>query len=201
MSLLNSLRRRKWIFLTRRKITKQISFVGIREKLKIIIGSGSTHFNGWISTDLPHFNILVEKDWDRFFKNRKIDNLLAEHVLEHLTAQDVEKAIHLSHQYLKKGGVFRIAVPDGYNPDKQYQDDVSPSGQLGAHHGHLSLWNHELFENMATQNNFSCVLLEYFDKEGIHRLNPFNNENGYIERTMNNKESNYPSLVMDLIKR
>ncbi len=91
MNFITQLRRYRWIFLGRRKIKKQIDTLPQNQKLKIILGSAETKNDGWISTDIPHFNILKKSDWEYFCGKHKIDNLLAEHVLEHLRENSTEE--------------------------------------------------------------------------------------------------------------
>ena len=59
------------------------------EKIKLIIGAGGTHFNSWISTDKDISDIAKLLVWEKYFRNKKIDNILAEHVFEHLKFKEV----------------------------------------------------------------------------------------------------------------
>lgn len=173
-----------------------------REKIKIIIGSGRCYGeeNGWLYTDLPHFNILNENDWKYFFGNSKIDNLLAEHVLEHLTEEEVETVLQLTLQYLKIGGVFRIAVPDGFHPNPKYIEMTKPPQD-----GHKSFWNYKTISDLAIQNGFQITLLEYFNEKHFFHQQNFSNDEGYVSRCKLNGFSesytnDYTSLVLDLMK-
>ncbi|MFA4851946.1 MAG: hypothetical protein WC599_05450 [Bacteroidales bacterium] len=173
------------------------------EKIKIIIGSSKDFLekDGWIYTNLPHFNILKESDWKYFFSKTRINNLLAEHVLEHLTEKEVEKVLKLSFQYLKAGGVFRIAVPDGLNPDPDYIDMVSPTGKIGSFHGHKFLWNYQSLEKLANNNGWSAMFLEYYNEDGNFISNDFTFDNGPIERSSKNNSANSElSLIIDCLK-
>lgn len=203
--MLNKLRRYRWIITGKWKIKKQISAYSKQDKLKIIIGSGGTNYEGWIPTDLPHFDILKESDWKYFFNQNEIDNILAEHVLEHLSKSDVDIALHFASQYLKKGGCFRIAVPDGFHPDPAYIDYVSPTGKTGSLHGHLFLWDHLSLTEAALKAGFKTKLLEYYTKDKSLHFHPYSIDAGLIQRSKNvnyvSKEvQNYTSLVADLIK-
>jgi len=174
--------------------------------LNIVIGAGQTSFNGWISTDYPVFDITSEKHWKFLFKKSSIDKMLAEHVLEHLTEKQVAKVFSFSYQYLKRDGVFRFAVPDGYNSNAEYINAIRPGGwDIGAD-DHKVLWNQELFTEIASKNGFNVQLLEYYDMFGVFHSMPFEIADGYIFRCKNNNYidknvPNYSSLVIDLIKR
>ncbi len=199
MNPITQIRKYRWIVTGRWKIKQQIKSASDIGKVKIIIGSGSTQYDGWIATDLPHFNILKENDWNCFFSVHKVDNFLAEHVLEHLSEREVEKVLQFAYSYLKKGGYFRIAVPDGNNPDPKYIDDVSPFGKIGSYHGHKSLWNYKTFSELAKKNKFEIKILEYFNEKGNYILNSFTDGNGWISRTGKNQNTE-KSLIVDLIK-
>jgi predicted SAM-dependent methyltransferase len=188
----------RWYFRGRVKIIQEISKFSAGP-IRIVIGSGNTNFPGWVKTDLPHFNVLNESDWKYFFGKINIDHLLAEHVLEHLEVADVEKALRLAHQYLKINGTFRIAVPDGFNPDPEYMDHASPAGRVGSYHGHKSLWNYHTLSTLANANHFQIKLLEYFDEKGNHVCTNFSDANGFIERSAKNGKNQF-SLIADLIK-
>lgn len=198
------LRRYRWIILGRLKIKKQIRIAAKNSKIKIIIGSGGTNYEGWIPTDLPHFDILEISNWEYFFKNQKIDNLLAEHVLEHLVESDVNFVLTTARKYLKKGGRFRIAVPDGFHPSPEYLDYVGPTGKTGSLHGHLYLWDHESLSNAAKNAGFKVELLEYYKKDQEFEMNEYSFDHGFIGRSIknnyiNDEVKNYSSLVLDLI--
>ncbi len=202
--MLNKLRRYRWIILGRWKIKKQIRAAAFRDKMKIIIGSGGTDYSGWIATDLPHFDILKKSHWEYFFKNYKIDNLLAEHVLEHLTEDQVSMVISNARNYLKNNGRFRIAVPDGFHPNPTYIDYVSPMGKIGADHGHQFLWNYQLLSACAIRAGFTIELLEYYTKDKVFHISPYSFDNGFIGRSKKNNYINdhvteYTSLIADLV--
>lgn len=174
------------------------------EKIKINIGSGKDYGeeNRWILTNLPHFDITKERDWKYFFSKHKIDNLLAEHVLEHLSEEDVKKVLKLSFQYLKPGGIFRIAVPDGYNPNPLYIDNVSPAGKIGSFHGHKTLWNYQSLGKLINSIGLSTNILEYYKEDKNFIVNDFTFDNGPIERcSKNNSADRELSLMIDCIKK
>src|SRR5690554_2271245 len=93
-------------------------------RLRVVLGAGGIYQEGWIATDIDRLNIVQEQDWHALFVPNSIDVLLAEHVWEHLTLE--EGVIGLKHcfQFLKPGGYFRIAVPDGNHPDPEYIEYV-----------------------------------------------------------------------------
>jgi predicted SAM-dependent methyltransferase len=48
--------------------------------MKMVIGSGSTKNEGWISTQESDLNVLSISDWDKIFSIENLDAMLAEHV-------------------------------------------------------------------------------------------------------------------------
>ena len=201
MSILRKLRSYKWYLSGRYKIKKQINACKPDDPLNIIIGANDTSDVGWISTDLPHFNILKQKDWEHFFGERKIDRLLAEHVLEHLSVEQVKCALSLSFKYLNPGGHFRIAVPDGNHLDPSYLKYISPPS-----HGHQSIWNIDRLREVLNEVGYQTQPIEYYTSDGIFKTNYFDFKNGIISRSkaLGYKNSDYPdysSLIIDCFKR
>ena len=201
MNVISQLRRFRWIWSGRLKIKKQIRKISGAGKIKIVLGAGTTHYDGWIATDLPHFNILEKKDWDFFFTNQKIDNLLAEHVLEHLTETEVEKVIHLSSQYLAPGGIFRIAVPDSNHIHPTYLENILPPAD-----GHQSTWTFGTFQKILLHEGYDADPLEYYTDDGIFKAKDFDFKNGVITRSKikgykNSVIPDYSSLIIDCIKK
>ena len=82
------LRRWKYHWQVRFKYRKLINRAN--RPIKLVVGAGLTEFQDWITTDYPFFDITNRKHWKFLFSKIKPDNLLAEHVMEHLTAHQVE---------------------------------------------------------------------------------------------------------------
>ncbi len=61
--------------------------------LRIIVGCGGIHHDGWISTDIDILNLLEIRDWQKYFKIGSVDAVLAEHVWEHLTDSEASIAV------------------------------------------------------------------------------------------------------------
>ena len=82
-----------------------------------------------------------ESDFIKYFSKKKIKNVLAEHVLEHLTNDDLEKMIKNFYKYSDDAINIRIAVPDGFHKDEKYIDVVKPGGTGEGAHDHKNLFN------------------------------------------------------------
>ena len=63
------------------------------KKIKFNVGSGGTNKDySWYATDMKNLDITKETDWRRLLFIFSLDNIMAEHVWEHLTDADMELA-------------------------------------------------------------------------------------------------------------
>lgn len=53
--------------------------------MKVVLGTGVTRFEGWISTNKDELNLLKRSDFEKIFCNQKASAMLAEHVWEQAT--------------------------------------------------------------------------------------------------------------------
>ncbi|MGB7537972.1 MAG: methyltransferase domain-containing protein, partial [Anaerolineales bacterium] len=177
-----------------------------RSPRKIVIGASATFDPGWIPTEIEALNILREADWERFFAPGSIDALLAEHVWEHLTAEEAFLGAQLCHRYLKPGGYLRIAVPDGYHPDPEYIAWVRPGGCGAGAEDHKVLYTHASARALFERAGFEVRLYEYFDDAGRFQYNEWSPEGGMIHRSKRFDKRNrggklgYTSIVLDAVK-
>ena len=63
-------------------------------------------------------------------KDETVDYLYASHVLEHLPFREFRKALKESYRILKKGGVFRVVVPNFDFFIQQYKDSTSKTKSI-----------------------------------------------------------------------
>jgi predicted SAM-dependent methyltransferase len=187
---------------------RSISFFQIfkMKKRKFNIGSGGITENGWWGSDVDELDITKESDWKNLLKFLKLDNIMAEHVWEHLTDEDTELANVNCFKYLKKKGVLRLAVPDGFHPDKSYIEYVRPGGSGAGADDHKILYNYHIMNERLQKAGFKTELLEYWDENGNFHFKDWNNEAGLIRRSRRyderniNGQMNYTSLIIDAIK-
>jgi len=183
----------------------------LREKIKVtplrvVVGAEGNFQQGWIGTEIDTLNLLKKRDWKMLFKPGIIDVILAEHVWEHLTDEEGQLALRNCFTYLKKGGYFRVAVPDGFHPDQNYIDYVKPGGHGAGADDHKLLYNYLLMKAYLEAAGFKVRLLEYFDENGVFHYNEWAPEDGLIRRSKRfdernkNGQLNYTSLIIDGIK-
>jgi len=176
-------------------------------KKRIIVGAGNTKGVNWIATDQNILNLLVERDWASLVKPGSLDAILAEHVWEHLTADQAVIAARHCFKYLKPGGYVRVAVPDGYHPSQRYINDVKPGGSGLGSGDHKILYTYETATSLFTSAGFDVVLYEYFDSTGMFHEYPWDAADGMITRSRWFDKRNvnglihYTSIILDAIKK
>ena len=173
---------------------------------KIIVGANETRFEGWVPTNRNTLDLLVERDWSDYFKRASIDAVLAEHVWEHLTLEEGAKACRNCFEYLKPGGLLRIAVPDGFHTDSDYINQVKPGGYGYCADDHKVLFNYRSLSALLENTGFNVRLLEWFDEQGNFHHEDWHAEDGFIKRSTRFDARNsvnpttYTSLIIDARK-
>jgi predicted SAM-dependent methyltransferase len=175
-------------------------------EVKIIVGAGPTKYKGWFPTDIVTLDVTNEKHFKKYFKKKKISRILAEHVLEHLTNQELELMIENFHKYSSENINIRIAVPDGFHRDKEYINKVKPGGTGEGANDHKNLFNYLTLSELFSAQKFKAILVEYWDEEGKFYPGYSNDENGFVLRSFINDKRNsdgiphYTSLIVDFRK-
>jgi predicted SAM-dependent methyltransferase len=154
-------------------------------KLKVIIGAGSQRHPGWLATDINVLNITHDSSWRNLFNMNEIDNILAEHVVEHLSLDELYRVLECVRTYLKPGGIFRVAVPDAFHPSRYYYNLVKPGG-LETPNQHKLFFDYEMFTRIAEGSGYKIRLLEYFDESGVFHKEIYSQDDGFIQRCAEN---------------
>lgn len=177
------------------------------EKIKFNIGSsGKNPDNSFYATDIDTLNITQEGDWENLLFFFKVDNIMAEHVWEHLSEEDTILANANCFKFLKNKGILRIAVPDGFHPDPKYIDCVKPGGNGIGATDHKILYNYKSMSERLERVGFKVKLLEYWDENGNFHFIEWTDEGGHIRRSKRydprnqNDTLNYTSLIVDAVK-
>jgi len=172
----------------------------ITKDLKVVIGAGGTGFPGWLSTDIPDFDITNPTHWEYYFKKSSISNILAEHIFEHLNFHEVKIGLTLAKQYLKPGGVCRIAVPDGNHPSQYVYDLTKPGGIEPGADDHKIFFDVEIVSRLANSLELDLNLIEYFDNKGVFHSANHDFEKGYIDRCSKNYKGRFTNSKEELDK-
>ncbi len=182
----------------------------LKEKLKVVIGAGEHNNNPeWLQTQEDELNLLRRVDWKKQFSTNSLEAVLAEHVWEHLTYEEGEKAARICYEFLKPGGYIRCAVPDVFFPDEDYQEGVQVGGPGPKDHpavSHKIVHNYKTLSSMFEEAGFNVTLLEYCDEEGKFHYNEWDEKKGFIYRSKRfdhrnmNGDLGFVSLIVDAVK-
>ncbi len=156
--------------------------------INIILGAALTHQKGWYSTNEQWLDITKESDWLKVFKNKVlIKNIVIEHVLEHLTYSELDQALANIYKHMLPGARLRIAVPDGYNPNKIYIRNVGVNGIGPDASDHKQLLNFDILSKTLLKHSFEIELLEGYISNGDLIVKVYDPLDGYIKRSRSNK--------------
>lgn len=171
------------------------------DQLQVVIGASGTQFPNWVSSEQFFFDITDEDSWRHNFGSKRVKNLLAEHVFEHLTEKQIVRSLECAAKFMISGAVFRIAVPDGYHPSQYYRDLVRPGGLEPAAADHKVLLTIDRVYMLVPKNKFTIRPVECFDRKGMFHSN-YSEENGFISRSklhykglFTHNESEYKKLL------
>lgn len=173
--------------------------------LNIIIGSENTAYPNWLPTNIESLNLLEIASFQNLFGNKKARRFLAEHVFEHISYTDALTALKNCYEFLEKGGSIRIAVPDGFHPNKDYIDMVKPGGYGEGADDHKLLYDYQKLTKVLEDAGFRVSLLEYYSEHQQFHFVDWNSEDGHILRSRRfdkrfNEPIGYSSLIIDGIK-
>jgi predicted SAM-dependent methyltransferase len=181
-------------------------YVSKYKEVKIIVGAAKIPFKGWFATDILVLDVTNEEQFKRFFSTHKIEKVLAEHVLEHLTTSEIEKMLENLYKYSTPSLNIRIAVHDGFHADASYINMVKPGGTgLGAD-DHKHLFTYKSLASIFERKKFKPHFLEYWDEHRKFHTSYQNDDKGHIRRSFINDSRNaggnpvYTSLIIDFTK-
>eukprot|EP00592_Proboscia_alata_P002628 CAMPEP_0194367234 /NCGR_PEP_ID=MMETSP0174-20130528/15271_1 /TAXON_ID=216777 /ORGANISM="Proboscia alata, Strain PI-D3" /LENGTH=387 /DNA_ID=CAMNT_0039142833 /DNA_START=66 /DNA_END=1229 /DNA_ORIENTATION=+ len=157
-----------------------------------------------------------------------LESIFAEHVLEHFSPTQITIMAAASYAVLKPGGVFRIAVPDGYKPSPSYQEYIRAGGTAsGTGQNHMAAYTIDNLAPIFRNLGYEISAQEYFEQNGtfvsqpdayimddvlgkVRRSNkhdgrnklPYRNWNGVLDSTdrKSQGEPMYTSLWFDAVK-
>lgn len=179
------------------------------EDIRIIIGASSQEYPGWIQTQEDELDLTERAQWAARFRPGTIDRMLAEHVWEHLSPDEAATAACLCFEFLRPGGFFRIAVPDGLFPDETYQRTVQVGGPGPADHpaaSHKVVYDYRTLPEALMRAGFTVRLLEWWDEQGGFHAESWDAHEGFIYRSARFDHRNqdgglgFTSLIVDAVK-
>ena len=189
------------------KYLSWLYYLRTHSEILLNVGAGKSKFKRWFATDIDTLDVTEEKDFLKYFSEKKIHKILAEHVLEHLSNDDLVKMLKNFSKYTTDEVNIRIAVPDGFHPDKNYIERVKPGGIGDGAHDHRNLFDYKSLTKLFEKYGFKSKPVEYWDDKEEFHTNYSNDNNGFIERSFLNDSRNkdgkphYTSLIIDFTKK
>jgi predicted SAM-dependent methyltransferase len=193
-------------FIRLNKYINWLLYLKFSKEINLVVGAANTKFKGWFSTDIVTLDVTNEDNFRKYFKDRKIDRILAEHVLEHLTSDEIKIMVRNFYKFSSKNVNIRVAVPDGYHNDVNYINYVKPGGTGEGAHDHKHLFNYKSLSSYFETVGFQTYPREFWDENGKFHSNYSNDENGIIRRSFindtrnSNRVPSYTSLILDFKK-
>lgn len=174
---------------------------------KLIVGCGGIgHDAEWVATDRDVLDVADRTQWETLLPRTRLDVVFAEHVWEHLTDEQTQAANRNVAAFLKPGGTFRLAVPDGNKPDAAYIDYVKPGGHGAGADDHKILYDYRLMTTRLRAAGFAEIrLLEYWDEHGQFHCESWDPADGLVRRSKRFDDRNrdgvlrYTSLIVDAV--
>ncbi|MEO1788991.1 MAG: hypothetical protein AAFR34_04750 [Pseudomonadota bacterium] len=176
------------------------------DPLRIVVGAGSIFDPGWCPSEIDTLDLLSRRDWVNALGKRKIDAILAEHVWEHLSAEQGTTAARTCFEFLKPGGYLRWAVPDAFHPSEEYREMCRPGGTGAGADDHKVFYNHKTATKMFADVGFVVEMKQYFESNGTFHRADWDPDDGKIHRSAEfdwrnaDGELRYTSLFLDARK-
>lgn len=185
---------------------KWLSYSSSNDEIKLLVGAGLTDYKGWFATDVFFLDVTNESDFKKLFTKKKIDKVLAEHVLEHLTSEQLDLMAANFYKYSSEKINVRIAVPDGFHKSEEYINQVKPGGTGDGSHDHKHLFTYKSLSKVFEDAGFKSNPIEYWDESHNFHSSYENDDKGLIRRSLKNDSRNsdglpnYTSLIIDFTK-
>lgn len=170
-----------------------------RRPLRLLVGASSTAYPGWVATEEDELDLTDARAWT-LFRPGTIDAILAEHVWEHMTADESLRAAELRFRYLRPGGYLRLAVPDGNHPDPNFIEMVRPGATVKDHDVHEVLYTERTLREMLQRAGFEVRALEHYDDEHEFHYSDWSPDDGMIRRSKRFEERGPVSVIVDAVK-
>ena len=180
--------------------------------VNLILGAALTKQKGWFSTNEEWLDITQERNWDKLFDSKKrVRRVLAEHVFEHLTLEEMRNSLRIIYNNMILGGTLRIAVPDGNNPNYEYRKHCGINGIGADASDHKQFITFELLSDELSKIGFQVKLVEGYLKNKNLISEDFDDDLGFVMRSRKHLNKCSPkdgwnfqdansSLIVDCLK-
>lgn len=194
----------------RRRILTQ-SFSNVKNR--VVIGASEAeisspakfgHSSEWLLLSVNDLDATSQDDWKLLFSSggrlkAGLEVILAEHVFEHLDWFDALSAAKNAFDFLRPGGVLRLAVPDCFAPgsflDNSRKEDIE--------YHHRIRFTLRSLTHLLVQAGFSAddiTPIEYHSAAGFSYRRRFDPREGFIRRSFAFDKRGAVSLIVDAMK-
>lgn len=167
------------------------------EKIKLNLGSGDSHIEGFLGIDLYDDRADLKADMTKLpFANESVEEIIAYHCLEHVTPYDINEVLEECNRVLIPGGKIAVEMPDLIEickdfplvPKEQKYVLINEMYGYGEHTGqhHYFGWYDEILMDHLFSHGFdNCVRTE-----PLTHINAI--DKNYCMRIEANKKVNNP---------
>lgn len=167
----------------------------LNRPLMVYVGSSSVRQPGFISLEYQEFDVTKAEDYDKWFCKESVDVFFSEHTFEHIPQELHVVAFRLMHQFLKPGGIMRMAIPSYF--DEVAVPNFKPSA-LDIEYGHVAfVTTRSAVETLKDAGFREVTVLEQlvYTAEGRFLVtNPYDSCAGRVRRSVRHDERNLPWL-------
>jgi predicted SAM-dependent methyltransferase len=151
--------------------------------LRLHLGCGPTHLEGWVNVDLVSTGPDLAWDLSRPvpFPDGSVDAIFHEHLLEHLPLPAAIGFLDECHRLLRPGGVLRIGVPDfgryarDYSASRTLIERARPGrptalmalAEIVFCYEHASMWDEETMLSLLHEVGFDTAAAKGFGDSAI----------------------------------
>ncbi|EEE40553.1 SAM-dependent methyltransferase family protein [Prochlorococcus marinus str. MIT 9202] len=177
----------KFFYYKYRFLKLKIYLIFSEDSVNLILGAALTNQKGWFSTNEDWLDISKAEHWNKLFNSKKrVKRVLAEHVFEHLTINEMRNSLRLIFANMINGGSLRIAVPDGNNPNSDYRKHCGINGIGADASDHKQFLTYELLSREIEAIGFDHTLIEGYLKNKELVSKSFNDNLGKVIRSRRN---------------
>ncbi len=206
---------------------KKVEFSDLINKEKVYLYAGDVplmkEYNEYIGLSLTQWNKnhLKQDILKKYpIEDNSVDRYQAEDVFEHINLEQLPEVINEIYRILKKGGLFRLSLPD-YNCDLFYErSQKNENGKIifdsfgggkfidgkVVNGGHLWFPTYLQVKELIEKTNFkNFTFLHYYNESGESITNEIDYSKGFIIRTPDHDDRvknpyRAMSLVVDCVK-
>lgn len=134
--------------------------------MKLNIGSRRIHHKGYTTIDIEEMSGADIIGDFRTMEFKDVDEILAEHLLEHFGRDEAIEVLKQWHSWLKPGGLLIVETPDfegicaSFNVDRYWMSRHAYGSQEADWAYHKDAWYEEKFRNYLPTLGFEIVGIE-----------------------------------------